>query len=298
MAEQIEGRLIKIESKIESMAEQMRQLIELIKAKAIQEAQVQPPMTEREMVTLFVQTLKYLYYDELIGNSATNFSNIVMSGERIEHEIRTGNIAESFNNPMKRGGPSRRKDDEVQQIGRGRRIPLVDTVAIGPRLSYFANGPDNYLPNRPNDYPLNRPNNYPPNRPNDYPSNRPNNYPFNRPNQSWPPAPTPPVPAPRPREVFTPISMTYTELYPKLIERQFIRPIPTKPFKPPYPRWYDPNITCPYHDGVPGHGLENCMALKRIVQQLIESKWLDFSDEPNVTHNPLPPHQAKPSPSC
>ncbi|KAF1872307.1 hypothetical protein Lal_00003775 [Lupinus albus] len=55
--------------------------------------------------------------------------------------------------------------------------------------------------------------------------------------------------------------------------------------------WYDPNANCDYHSGIIGHSTETCRALKHRVQDLIDSKWLEFKDTvPTITSNPLPNH--------
>ena len=40
-------------------------------------AQVQPPMTDKELNKMFLNTLKTPYYDRMIGNPNTNFSDVV-----------------------------------------------------------------------------------------------------------------------------------------------------------------------------------------------------------------------------
>ncbi|KAL5186965.1 hypothetical protein HKD37_05G012708 [Glycine soja] len=61
--------------------------------------------------------------------------------------------------------------------------------------------------------------------------------------------------------------------------------------EPPFPKWYDPNATCKYHGGVPGHSVEKCLALKYKVQHLMDAGWLTFQeDRPNVRTNPLANH--------
>ena len=47
-------------------------------------AQVQPPMTDKELNKTFLNTLKAPYYDRMVGNSNTNFSDVVSAGEMIE----------------------------------------------------------------------------------------------------------------------------------------------------------------------------------------------------------------------
>ncbi|KAF1881766.1 hypothetical protein Lal_00013180 [Lupinus albus] len=55
--------------------------------------------------------------------------------------------------------------------------------------------------------------------------------------------------------------------------------------------WYDPNANCDYHSGIIGHYTETCRALKHRIQDLIDSKWLEFKDTvPTITGNPLPNH--------
>ena len=53
-------------------------------------AQVVPPMTEREMITIMVDTLPMFYYEKLIGYMAANFADLVFAGERIESRLREG----------------------------------------------------------------------------------------------------------------------------------------------------------------------------------------------------------------
>ena len=47
-------------------------------------AQVQPSMTDKELNKMFLNTLKAPYYDRMIGNSNTNFFDVVSTGEMIE----------------------------------------------------------------------------------------------------------------------------------------------------------------------------------------------------------------------
>ena len=48
-------------------------------------AQVNPPLSDKEMVSTFISTLRPPFYDRMIGNASSNFSDIVIIGERIEH---------------------------------------------------------------------------------------------------------------------------------------------------------------------------------------------------------------------
>ena len=89
-----------------------------------------------------------------------------------------------------------------------------------------------------------------------------------------------------------PIPMTYTKLYPKLVQDGLLSPVDIPPLQPPYLRWYNENVHCDYHFGNKGYFIENCMALKRRVQDLIKKRELTFEDEDilDVNRNPLPNH--------
>ena len=70
---------------------------------------------------------------------------------------------------------------------------------------------------------------------------------------------------------FTPIPMRYANLLPSLLSNQMVVVSPGKVYQSPFPRWYNPNTTCAYHGGVPGHSIEQCVAFKHKVQSLIDA---------------------------
>jgi len=53
-------------------------------------AQVAPPMVEREMVTMMVDTLPVFYYEKLVGHMPSSFADLVFPGERIEEGLKRG----------------------------------------------------------------------------------------------------------------------------------------------------------------------------------------------------------------
>ena len=81
------------------------------------------------------------------------------------------------------------------------------------------------------------------------------------------------------RPKFDPIPMTYTELYPKLVQLGFLVPMDIPPMQPPYPRWYKENAWCDYHSENKGHSMEDCTALKQRVHDLIKVRALAFDNE-------------------
>ena len=91
---------------------------------------------------------------------------------------------------------------------------------------------------------------------------------------------------------FDPIPITYTKLYPKLIQGGLLESVNIPPIRSPYPRWDKKNASCDYHSGNRGHSFEDCTALKWRVSKLIKGRELTFEDEDilNVNGNPLPNH--------
>ena len=49
-------------------------------------------MTDKEQNKMFFNTLKAPYYDRMIGNSNTNFSDVVFVGEMIESRVKLDKI--------------------------------------------------------------------------------------------------------------------------------------------------------------------------------------------------------------
>ncbi|XP_050877108.1 uncharacterized protein LOC127080861 [Lathyrus oleraceus] len=67
------------------------------------------------------------------------------------------------------------------------------------------------------------------------------------------------------------------------------RELPTT--SPPFNHSHNPNATHAFHAGYIGHSTEDCWALKKRIQELIDQEILSFSEEnTNVKANPLPNH--------
>ncbi|CAJ2662210.1 unnamed protein product [Trifolium pratense] len=90
------------------------------------------------------------------------------------------------------------------------------------------------------------------------------------------------------RKVFDLIPMSYGQLLPYLVHNGMVTPRALKPMTPPFPAWYDDKASCEFHMGVEGHSIDNCIAFKHLVQELIDGKVLTFKDgKPNVKDSPL-----------
>ncbi|RDX97072.1 hypothetical protein CR513_20199, partial [Mucuna pruriens] len=192
-------------------------------------AQVKPLLTEKEMVSMFIETLLSPFYDKAVGSVESNFADLVTVGERIESGLKHGRIAGNLTGPGRKPAPERRKGE-------------TNAVMIDPSKSYNPGGSSSSP-----QITLNPPGMI---------------VSTNPPNPSRVEAASPPNahnarPA-RLRRIFTPIPMTYTTLFPQLLQKYMITMVLVKPMEPPYPRNYDPNAKCDYHAGVVGHSTENC----------------------------------------
>ncbi|KAI5431679.1 hypothetical protein KIW84_035732 [Lathyrus oleraceus] len=90
---------------------------------------------------------------------------------------------------------------------------------------------------------------------------------------------------------FNLIPMSYAELYPSLVLKNLIQPRNPPQIPEPLPWWYKPELRCAFHQGAPGHDIENCYPLKYEVQKLMKSGMVSFEDRvSNVKANSLPSH--------
>ena len=53
---------------------------------------VQPPLSERELVDMFLGTLSGPFFNHLIGSSSAGFTELIMTGERVKAGIKSSKI--------------------------------------------------------------------------------------------------------------------------------------------------------------------------------------------------------------
>ena len=87
-------------------------------------AQVTPPMMEREMITLTVDTLPVFYYEKLVGYTPSSFVDLVFTGERIKVGLRRGKFDYPALMNRKPGANGENKKEGETHV--------VATVPIGP----------------------------------------------------------------------------------------------------------------------------------------------------------------------
>lgn len=257
-------------------------------------AQIIPALTDKEIVDLFIKTLRAPYYDKCLSVASNNFADIVMVGERVDTGIRSKKIDVEESGNLKKM-QWKKKEGEVNTVGIPYQFQQHQQTYFSPRGPRpYQLRPQNVAPYRPQPLPYNPVNYYTPYTPPTTPYNHPfsprpdnqvqntsianNTFQHNR---------------QRPPRHYDPLPMTLTELYKQLFESKKILPVPTKQQSPPFPKWFDPNSRCEYHSGVTGHSTENCTTLKNLIQDMIDHGWLKIkasTPQPNVNSNPLPTH--------
>ncbi|KAK2450059.1 hypothetical protein QL285_009199 [Trifolium repens] len=86
----------------------------------------------------------------------------------------------------------------------------------------------------------------------------------------------------RAKKVFDPIPVPYSRLLPYLVYNRMVTPKALKPMTAPFPAWYSSEAKCEFHEGAEGHTVDDCIAFKYKVQELIDQKLLTFKKgEPN-----------------
>ncbi|KAH1256881.1 hypothetical protein GmHk_03G006952 [Glycine max] len=237
-------------------------------------AQVTPSMMEREMITMIVDTLPVFCYKKMVDYMPSSFVDLVFAGERIEVSLKRGKFDYPTLMNMKPGAnEENKKEGETYVVVV---VPTWPNFPLAQQYQYSANispshYPPPYQPRTPN-----HPQRPPPNQPQNpldahpRPSTTPNTNQNTNQGRNFPE---------KKLVEFTPIPMPYADLLPYLLDNAMAVISPIKISQPPFPRGYNPNVTCAYHGGVSGHSIEHCMTLKHKVQSLIDVSRLRFKEE-------------------
>ncbi|RDX75340.1 hypothetical protein CR513_44776, partial [Mucuna pruriens] len=65
------------------------------------------------MATMFIDTLHSPFYEKIVGNMASNFSDLVLMGERIEAGMRTRRIAPEAATSYTNESPDTEEEEEA-----------------------------------------------------------------------------------------------------------------------------------------------------------------------------------------
>ncbi|KAH1189903.1 hypothetical protein GmHk_20G057581 [Glycine max] len=181
------------------------------------------PMTEREMITMIVDTLPVFYYEKMIGYTTSSFADLVFAGERIEVGLKRG----KFDHPALMNEKTR-ANGENEEEGGTHAVTVIPTRPNFPpaqQCHYSANiSPSHYPPpNHPQRPFINQPQSLPSAHPIPNTTLNTNQNTNHRGN----------FPAKKPVE-FTPISVSYANLLPYLLNNSMVAITPAKVPQPPF----------------------------------------------------------------
>jgi len=85
---------------------------------------------------------------------------------------------------------------------------------------------------------------------------------------------------------FGPIPVKYAELFPTLLKENLIQTRLPPPMPKKLSTWYKPDLFCAFHQGAPGHDIEQCFAFRTVVQELIRANTLSPEGQLIVQQRP------------
>ncbi|XP_058732626.1 uncharacterized protein LOC131604182 [Vicia villosa] len=224
-------------------------------------ARVQPPMLEREMMDLFTNTLEGQYYSACSASSS--FAELVMIGERIEIGIKAGRIQNPSAASSSSGAGGKKPYNGFAKKREGETSAAYYGKGKGHAYQQVAAVT---IPNTPLQQ--------------------------QQPQQRYPPRQY--QQKQRAPRNFDPIPMTYAQLLAHLLHLELVQLRTMGPPPAKLPPNYDANAHCEFHSGAAGHDIEHCIGFMHKVQDLLDSKAIEFTPTqgPNVVQNPMPPHGA------
>jgi len=250
-------------------------------------SQVQPLMSEKEIVRVFVKTLDGAYFEKLLGCVTNRFSDVVIAREQVEDAIKEGKLS----GPSSHQGKSKKLSFQKKE---------GDVHVINPR-NYKNNSHQPTYQSTISPISVFWPYLYPyclPNFSALHPTSSSSigttsHFPIN--NVSFPNNPhssqEPTNQAKKEKQKINPIPMTYSQLYDELLKQNLVALDVPQPVSNPPPKWHKPTKTCKYHMGAPGHSIERCLTFKIRVPKLKDAGMLVFEEKKPagmaVENNPL-----------
>ncbi|XP_050915290.1 uncharacterized protein LOC127130297 [Lathyrus oleraceus] len=238
-------------------------------------SQVEPPLTDKELADWFVDTVRPEFYERMVGSVTTNFADIVAVGVKVELAMKSGKMSSGSSSTSSKDqakktsvNPQRKKEGETHDVSSDRRRnrqyqyppqyaqPQGYPVQYAPPPYVAAVAPsfNQQAPQAPVYQPIQQVPSYPP------PVYPPPNYQqaSNAPASQQPRNQAPHQNAPRRLyKTCPPIPMTFTELYPYLVQRGLVITRALGPPPNPLSANYNTAAHCLFHEGAPGHDLEN-----------------------------------------
>jgi len=203
-------------------------------------AQVRPPLEEKELTEIFLETLDQFYYEHMLASASGNFAKMMTLGMRIEEWVRKGRL-------VKDSVPTDGSEEEDQEMSvvesqsQQQYLAYHPVAAVMPIIDVVQNS--GYQPQ------------------------------FQQYQHQYQQQPRQQASG---QPQFDPIPIKYAELLPGLLKKNLVqtRPPPRVPKK--LPAGYRPDLSCAFHQGAPGHDIEQCFAFRTVVQKLIQDKALPF----------------------
>ncbi|CAL5207234.1 unnamed protein product [Lathyrus oleraceus] len=244
---------------------------------------VEPPLLDKELMELFRDTLQIPYFERMISSVTSNFAHLVTIGERVESALKSGRIQGASSNQAREteslSDSQKEEDDEINvvmaDVGYSHDAPARPYGSSPSQQSPF---PTPRYPYRKSTRPR-APSKQPWTVPHANQISRGQGYQNQHLNQH------------RPRNnmerriaPLDPIPMSYSQLLPYLIQSSLVEPKSLRPLSEPYQPGYDPDVQCGYHAGTIGHSNEDYNAFKAKVQQLIDKRYISFTEGSLLVH--------------
>ena len=80
---------------------------------------VQPPLSDRELVDIFLGTLSGPFFNHLIYSSSSGFTELILTGERVEDGIRSSKIQKDASLSSAKKPSTGKKEASAVYIPRG-----------------------------------------------------------------------------------------------------------------------------------------------------------------------------------
>src|SRR4051812_21884867 len=85
---------------------------------------VKPSLTDRELVDMFMNTLTGPFYSHLLGSSQSGFTELILTGERVESGVRSGKIqVATYANTSKKAHNERNESNTVGTVLASNQVP-------------------------------------------------------------------------------------------------------------------------------------------------------------------------------
>ncbi|GKV19447.1 hypothetical protein SLEP1_g29708 [Rubroshorea leprosula] len=240
---------------------------------------VQPPLTNHELSNLFIKSTKGPYREKLMTCVNYTFTQLVIVGEQVEDGIKLGIIIhyQAMKSLLEQYQNGSSGASSLRKVGQNQKMENENGTISSVYEAYRRNNQSHGQFNNRFQAPPYQSTTFTSQPRTIYASG------VNRPQQV--------------RRHFDKLPLSYTEVFRQLVEAGIVTPIPMVPVKPPFPAWYNPQARCEYLSGGVGHDLENRLALKHRIKDLIDAKELQIASEqkvvgPNITKNPLPTHDS------